>query len=60
MTTSKLDLPETLGSQNSLNRIFTPDQVQANLASSEARYPEQYEFLDTTGINEKPFINAFT
>lgn len=61
MTTPSLpdQVSESPQASNTLNRIFAPHQVQANLAEYEMRYPEQYKFLDKTWLNGEPFNNPF-
>ncbi len=62
MTTPTLPdgAPDSPEVPKTLNRIFTSKQVQENLALAEARYSEQYKFLDKTGLNGEPFMNPFT
>ena len=44
-----VEAPEMLISSN---RIFIPEQVQANLAQYEAQYPDLFAILDQMGLRE--------
>ena len=52
-----VEAPEMLISSN---RIFIPEQVQANLAQYEAQYPDLFAILDQMGLREWPYTSPFS
>lgn len=60
MVTSIVTATSASESLGSLNRVFTPEQVQKNLAEYEARYPEFFAILDQLGLGEWPYISPFS
>ena len=54
------DIPKSLETRESDNRVFTLEQVRENLARLEGMYQEHYTFLDKTWVNGELFENPFT
>lgn len=61
--TTLLSAPGTLESLQTMesgNRVFTPEQVQANLLEYEVIYPELFATLDQLGLGSWPYTSPFT
>ena len=60
MSSSENILPSPLTAESWSVNILTPEQIEANLAQYESRYPELFALLDQTGVFAWPYRSPFS